>query len=182
MPDPVNDGHYKKFSDCYGTETSEKHMPSLIVSTQKGHGIPFNPVSQHVKNTGIMLTCYQRKRPRLVYYKKKVLPHIMKKFKKETNDLLFTCGTTIEEMIDKPSHYDFYVCANLTCQIPVEALYYSANYQEFCAHCGTTQRLCKSKEAYPICVTCVVVHERKVVAKKKGPVSKKSQKVKFTTN
>ena len=79
----------------------------------------------------------------------------MKKFKKETNDLLFTCGTTIEEMVDKPSDYDFYVCANLTCQIPVEALYYSANYEECCVHCGTTQRLHKSKEAYPICVTCV---------------------------
>ena len=85
-------------------------------------------------------------------------------------------------MVDKPSGYDFYVRANLTCQIPVEALYYSANYEDCCAHCGTTRRLCKSKEAYPICVPCVVVHERKVVARKKAPVSKKSQKVKFTTN
>ena len=49
MPDPVNDGQYKKFSDYYRTETSERHMPSLIVSNRKGHGIPFNPVSQHVK-------------------------------------------------------------------------------------------------------------------------------------
>ena len=85
-------------------------------------------------------------------------------------------------MVDKPSGYDFYVRANLTCQIPVEALYYSANYEDCCAHCGTTRRLRKSKEAYPICVPCVVVHERKVVARKKAPVSKKSQKVKFTTN
>ena len=36
---------------------------------------------------------------------------------------------------------------------------------------GTTPRLHKSKEAYPICVMCVVVHERKVVTKKKAPVS-----------
>ena len=100
----------------------------------------------------------------------------MKKLKKETNDLLFTCSTTIEEMVDKPSGYDFYVHANLTCQIPVEALYYSVNYKECCVHRGTTQRLCKSKEAYPICVTCVVVHERKVVAKKKAPVSKNLKK------
>ena len=78
MPDPVNDRHYKTFSHCYRTETSEKHMPSLIVSNRKGHGIPFNPVSQHVKNTGIMLTCYQCETPRLVYCKK-VLPHILKK-------------------------------------------------------------------------------------------------------
>ena len=47
VPDPVNDRHYKKFSDCYGTKTSEKHMSSLIVSNWKGHGIPFNLVSQH---------------------------------------------------------------------------------------------------------------------------------------
>ena len=100
----------------------------------------------------------------------------MKQFKKETNDLLFTCGTTIEEMVDKSSDYDFYICADLTCQIPVEALYYSANFEKCCAHCGITRRLRKSKEAYPICVTCVVVHERKVVAKKKAPVSKKPKK------
>ena len=49
MPDPVTDGHYKTFSHCYRTETSEKHMPSLIVSNRKGHGIPFNPVSQQKK-------------------------------------------------------------------------------------------------------------------------------------
>ena len=79
MPDPVNDGHYKKFSDRYRTETSERHMPSLIVSNRKGHGIPFNPVLQHVKISGIMLTRYQCERPKLVYCKKKVLPHIVKK-------------------------------------------------------------------------------------------------------
>ena len=33
--------------------------------------------------------------------------HIVKKFKNETNDLLSTCGTTIEEMVDKPSDYDY---------------------------------------------------------------------------
>ena len=124
MPDPVNDRHYKKFSNCYGTETSEKHMPNLSGSNRKVHGIPFNPVSQHVKNTGIMLTCYQCERPSLVYCKKKVLTHIAKKFKKETNDLLFTCRTTIEQMVDKSSSYDFYIRANLTFQIPVEALHY----------------------------------------------------------
>ena len=89
MPDPVTDGHYKTFSHCYRTETSEKHMPSLIVSNRKGHGIPFNPVSQQKKNTGIMLTCYHCETPRLVYCKKKVLPHVLKKLKKETNGLLF---------------------------------------------------------------------------------------------
>ena len=104
----------------------------------------------------------------------------MKKFKKETNDLLFTCGTTIEELVDKPSDYDFYVRVNLTCQIPVEALYYSANYEEFCADCGATRRLRKSKEAYPIVlryVTYVDVHERKVVARKTVPVSNNPKKL-----
>ena len=79
IPDTVNDWHYKKFSDCYRTETSEKHMPSVIVSNRKGHGIPFNPVLQHVKISGIMLTGYQCERPKLAYCKKKVLPHIVKK-------------------------------------------------------------------------------------------------------
>ena len=37
--DPVNEEHQMKFPDCYGKETSEKHMPSLTASNQKGHGI-----------------------------------------------------------------------------------------------------------------------------------------------
>ena len=45
------------------------------------------------------------------------------------------------------------------------------NYEECFVYFGTTPRLHKSKEAYPICVMCVVVHERKVVTKKKAPVS-----------
>ena len=151
-------------------------MPSLTISSRKGHGIPFNPVLQHVKNTGLTLTCYQCERPRVIYSKKKVLPSIIKKFKRETNDLLFTCGTTIEEIVHKPEDYDFYVRGNLTCQVPVESLYYSANYEECCAHCGTTRKLRKSKEAYPICATCISIHERKAVARKKAPVTKNSKK------
>ena len=54
------------------------------------------------------------------------------------------------------------------------ALY--ANYEECCVHCGTTRRLRKSKEVYPICVTHVLVQERKVVAKKRAPVSKNPKK------
>ena len=76
----------------------------------------------------------------------------------------------------KPEDYDFYVRGNLTCQVPVESLYYSANYEECCAHCGTTRKLRKSKEAYPICATCISVHERKAVARKKAPVTKNSKK------
>ena len=74
-----------------------------------------------------------------------------------------------------------WLCVNLTCQIPVEALYYKSNYEECCVHFGTTPRLCKSKEVYPICVTCGCTWE-KGCSQKEGSSFKKSQKVKFTTN
>ena len=61
MPDPSNEGHYLKFPDAYGKQTDESHMPSNALSTRKGHGIPFNPVLQHIKNTGITIKCYQCK-------------------------------------------------------------------------------------------------------------------------
>ena len=123
--------------------------------------------------TGITIKCYQCEKPRLVYAKTKASPQTIKLFKRETNNLLYTCGTSINELVCQPEKFDFHVRANFNCQIPVEALYYSASFQDCCCHYGSTQRLQTSKEAYPICTTCLTVHERKAVPKRKVPKNKK---------
>ena len=54
FPDPVpNDtGHYKPFSEVYGTTTTEDHRPSNIEKRKKA---PLHASVQNVKNSGIML-------------------------------------------------------------------------------------------------------------------------------
>ena len=71
MPDEPNEGHYKPFSTVYGTETTEKHLPSQNEILRKNHGIPFSPVVQHAKNTDISITCASCGKPRVVYSKLK---------------------------------------------------------------------------------------------------------------
>ena len=70
-PDPTNENHYKSFRDSYGTETTEAFMLSRNITVSKGHGIPFNPVVQHAKNTDLKITCTECNKPQSIYAKKK---------------------------------------------------------------------------------------------------------------
>ena len=162
MPDETNEGqyiNYKPFAVVYGSETTEKHVPSMNEILRKSHGIPFSPVVQHAKNTGITISCASCGKPRVVYSKQKLLNK--RKFKNKTCDLIFTCGTTVAELV--PELTTLFIRPNHECYIPVEALYYSAGYQNCCCHCGRTERLFVTKEAYPICKGCVDYHQKKPV-------------------
>lgn len=44
-----------------------------------------------------------------------------------------------------------FICNNITCEIPVQALYFSGSYQVCCCHCSLTDLLQILKEAYSIC-------------------------------
>ena len=80
-------------------------------------------------------------KPRLVYAKTKASPQTIKLFKRETNDLLYTCGTSINELVCQPEKFDFHVRANFNCQIPVEALNYSASFHDCLSHRGSSRSL-----------------------------------------
>ena len=58
LPDPIpsetNEGHYQTFDEFYGTETSEKYLPSKN-SSKRSNGIPFNQLKQHTNNTRITI-------------------------------------------------------------------------------------------------------------------------------
>ena len=57
--------------DIYSTETKEKHMPYLHITTSKSHGVPFNPLLQHAKNTGLTDKCTECNKLQLKYSQKK---------------------------------------------------------------------------------------------------------------
>ena len=60
LPDPVpdedNPGHYKKFADFYGQDTTEEFKQSKSTS-KRNHTILFNLLKQHALNTNITLEC-----------------------------------------------------------------------------------------------------------------------------
>ena len=77
LPDPTpnltNENHYKSFSDSYGTETTKTFMPSHNITASKGHGIPFNVLVQHAKNTDLKIMCTKCSKSQIIYAKKKYL-------------------------------------------------------------------------------------------------------------
>ena len=139
-PDIANKGHYKLFHESFGTETGEKYLLSPCTEN-RSHKIPFNPLKQHANNTRIVLKCKYCNKPRLVYSRSKITSNITTKFIKETSNLYYICGTGIDELSNKEHYKILHVRQNLLCQDPVEAIYFSMDYEKVCVHCGTMQKL-----------------------------------------
>ena len=59
LPDPMpaSDGHYKPFSEVYGTLTTKTHHPSSTKPTGKAKILPFVASIQHVRNMSLMVQC-----------------------------------------------------------------------------------------------------------------------------
>ena len=119
MPDETNEVHYKPFAVVYGSETTEKNVPSMNENLRKNHGIPFSSVVQHAKNTGIIISCASCGKPRVVYSMQKSLSKRNLRLK-HVIVLIFTCGTTVAELV--PELTTLFIRANLECYVPVEAL------------------------------------------------------------
>ena len=71
FPDPMmkDDGHYKGFTEVYGTETSETCRPSKQAKAKK---LPFYANVQHVKNSSLMLKCEECGMWRVIYATRKL--------------------------------------------------------------------------------------------------------------
>ena len=165
IPSETNEGHYQTFGELYGTETSEKYLPSKN-SSKRSNGIPFNPLKQHAINTRITIKCHYWSKPHLIFWKLKVSPNITLKFKKETSDLFYICGTSIEELSSKEVYNVLHVKKNLTCEDPVESTYYTLSYDSICVHCGTTKQLSAATNEYPMCSGCCSMRKKPVLRRK----------------
>ena len=69
LPDPMHrkEGHYKPFSDVYGTTTSEEHCSSSTKKTKRRKTLPFPSNLKHVKNIDMMVQCDECDVWRLLY-------------------------------------------------------------------------------------------------------------------
>ena len=129
LPDPIpgTDDHYKELSEVFGTETSEGAMPSLKTSKDRGHEIPFNPVKQQARNTGLIIDCNECSKPRLVYTAKRLTETEKKSFNRVMNDMMYTCGATLVKFKDlsnpRNCRYDIldkYFVTRMLCPLWIE--------------------------------------------------------------
>ena len=120
----------------FGTKTSEEHRPSSKRKSQKDKTLPFSASVQHVKNTDMMIMCDECEMRRLVYSKRKLKPQERTEVERGLDGLSFSCGAHLEDS-DLPDHLKAIVfMCKLSCEDPVEKLYYSAQYEDICVHCS----------------------------------------------
>ena len=168
-PNETNKGHYLTFQAVYGTETTEKFMSSKTTTTaNKGHDIPFQTNKQHASNTNLIIACVYSKKPRVAYSKKKLSKNMKTKFKRQTSELQFVCGTTIEGLVGPDAFTDLHVRGNLRCNATFETIYYSVGYVNCFSHCDATRRLSTGQNEYSMCHSYHSNKNNKTVSRRKS--------------
>jgi hypothetical protein len=147
LPDPMpgEEGHYKQFTELYGTETNESHRPSLQKKSNKRKTLPFACSLRHVKNVDMMLECEHCGLWRLLYSQKKLSRKEREELEEALADFTFTCGAPLQELQLAGKLAEVYV-KDITCEDPIERLYYTAKCPPICVYCAA--------EHYPQCSGC----------------------------
>ena len=159
---PGTDHHYKEFLEVFGRETDESARPSLKTGKDRNAKIPFNVVKQHATNTNLLLECAECNKLRLVFSAKKLSAAEKKLFNRVMSDMLYTCSVSLLEFKNANNQNGqqlsilekCFVRANHTFFKPVEALYYSVGYSDYCCHCGCKRHLIKAANEYTMCRPC----------------------------
>ena len=141
-------------------------MSSLKALKDHGHKIPFKPAKQHAANTMLTVEWAECSKPCMVYAARKISVSEKKNFHIVMGSALLTRGTLLAEfkLIDLNTKAEWldklFVHGNLSCIKPINALYYTLNYPECCAHCGSKRSLQQTVNAYPICKPCKEVKKK----------------------
>lgn len=101
--------------------------------------------------------CSECDKSQLVFSKKKPPTKILIKFKKQTADPLFTCGTMVLELDgDKKEIIEHSEMREnlINCQMSVEKLYFSTAYKPYRCHCLKKRKLVYNSNYYPFCTLC----------------------------
>ena len=89
-PVPGPDDNYKKFSDVFGTKTTEEHHPSSKKKAQRDKSLPFSASIQQVKNIDMMLMCDACEMWQLLYAERYEV-------ERGLNGLPFSCGAQLQD-------------------------------------------------------------------------------------
>ncbi|XP_065895962.1 uncharacterized protein [Dysidea avara] len=153
IPDPVpgEEGHYRCFSDVYGTDTSEEHCPSLKKPNKRRKTLPFASNLTHVRNVDMMLQCEECDSWRLLYSQHKLKRAQRLQLERALKDYTFTCGASMSDL-ELPEGLNVYA-RDIACGEPIEKLYYAAKYPPICVYCAKDIEW-NEKEYYPQCADC----------------------------
>ena len=155
-PIPGIDGHYKSFEVVFKTPTTEEyHHPSCSGKKTKGKTLPFRASVQHVCNTEMMLQCEECCMWRLVYAKRKLKAEEKVQLDRSLSDMLFSCGAQLQDADIPPNLQDVVFVRELSCDEPIERLYYAAKFADICIHCASPVSSWSDTEKYnPQCDGC----------------------------
>ena len=169
LPDPVPNGQrYTPFTDLYGTETSEKHRPSLTTRAKPDKGMPFAPTKQTALNVGQVIQCDDCGKWRVLHSKYMLKGNSIDMVSDYLSHISFSCGSILQnDEMDVENDFlrNVYVRADLTCQSTIELPYYSAKYEDICYYCGAIENG-EAAEYYPRCAACHSTNKRPLVKRR----------------
>ena len=135
FPVPSTDGHYQPFIEAYNKpSSSEEHRPSAFTKRPR-RSVPIPTSVQHAKNTNLMVQCEECAMWRLVYAEKKLSVQLRKRLEKKLHFYTFSCGATFADL-ELEDDFTLVYVQDISCDDPIEKLYYSAGYEPICIYCG----------------------------------------------
>lgn len=154
--------HYSSFQAVYGKQTSEEFRPSLQLNQANAEPAPKSVlVSGKIRDYIMCCDCGKR---RCVYSDKALSQDEMQDFKQSLDVYDYSCGAPLFS----DDHYlaeILFVRVKISCDTPVEILYYSSRKSgnfDICYYCGTDSDFVdppsilrtKYKIIYPLCQGC----------------------------
>ena len=103
----------------------------------------------------MMLMCDECEMWRLVYSRRKLKQNEKKELEKALDGMSFSCGAQLQDS-DIPEYLkDVVFVRKMSCEDPIEKLYYSAKFEDMCVYCSGPVPLWSDTEAfYPQCTSC----------------------------
>ena len=103
-----------------------------------------------------MLMCEECEMWRLLYSKRKLKQQERIELERGLNGLSFSCGAQLQDSDSVPDYLkEIVFVRKLSCEDPVEKLYYSAKFEDICIHCsGPVQPWSDNGPYYPQCRAC----------------------------
>lgn len=161
------EGHYKEFSELFGTETTQEHCPSLSakqrVAVANSHGIPFSPSAQTAKTVKQTVICIDCEKPRVIYSATKLSGQENAILTRILGLYQYSCGSELKELQPEDPERaprisalieKLFVRSNLSCVSAVEVPYYSCGlFPPVCYHCGAKDTE-TGEGQYPTCAEC----------------------------
>ena len=92
---------------------------------------------------------------RLIYAKRKLKPAERLQLEKSLDDMSFSCGAQLQDADISTYLKEVVFVRQLSCEEPVEKLYYVAKFADLCIHCASPVASWSDTEKYyPQCEGC----------------------------